>query len=101
MIFGLQEVSGGMWLQILIGHFVQTRLLEEWVFDQKSNYCVQVSWQGPFFVSEIIHPWNLGTWDDMWGFILTPNSDDGVQASWQGPFFSRNNTSLEFWDLGC
>ena len=56
---GMQEASGGMWLQILIGRVIQTRLLEKSVFDPDSDDCVQASWQGPLF-SEIARPWNLG-----------------------------------------
>ena len=37
LILGLQEVSGAMWLQILIGHLIQTRLLEESFFDENSD----------------------------------------------------------------
>ena len=37
LILGLQEVSGVMWLQILIGHFIQTRLLEESIYDKTSD----------------------------------------------------------------
>jgi hypothetical protein len=63
LILGLQEASGCMWLQILIGHLIQTRLLKGWVFDRNSDYCVQASWQGPLFL-EITRPWNLATWEN-------------------------------------
>ena len=49
LISGVQDVSEDMWLQILIGHLIQTRLLEKSFFDQNSDYCVQASWQEPFF----------------------------------------------------
>jgi hypothetical protein len=51
LISGVQKVSEDMWLQIVICHFIQPRLLEKCIFDQKSDYCVQASWQGPFCCS--------------------------------------------------
>ena len=53
------------------------------VFYQKSDDCVQASWQGPFFSRNNMSLDFLGRGK----LILNPNSDDCVQASWQGPFF--------------
>ena len=48
MLFsGVQEMSEDMWLHILVGHLIQTRLLGEPFFYKKSYHCVQASWQGP------------------------------------------------------
>ena len=71
-----------MWLQTPIGHLIQTRLLEEGVFNPNSDDCVQASWQGPFLFQKYhVHGiWGRGK------LILDPNSDDGVQAPWQEPF---------------
>ena len=49
LISGVQEVSEDMWLHILIGRLIQTRLLEKSFWDPNSDYCVQASWQEPFF----------------------------------------------------
>ena len=45
----MQELSGGMWLQFAMGHLIQSRLLEKYLFDPDPDEGVQASWQGPFF----------------------------------------------------
>ena len=57
---GVQEVSGGMWLQILMVDQIQTRLFGDSNFNKISVVGVQASWQG-FFFPEITRPWNWGT----------------------------------------
>ena len=49
LIWGLQEMPGGLWLQILIGDLIQTRLLEEWVFLPKFGRLCAGFLAGAFF----------------------------------------------------
>ena len=61
--WGVQEVSEDMWLQIVIGHLIQTRLWRNQFWLKFGLLCAGFL-AGAF---EIIRPRHFGTWDDMGG----------------------------------